>query len=101
MKKIINGHMYNTDTATVIGVRDNGYQPRDCNYVHETLYRKTTGAYFMHGVGGANSIYGVRTADGYDPGEQIIALSQDEAMAWAEEHLDADTYISAFGPVPE
>lgn len=54
MKKIIDGKMYNTETAKECGTWDN------CEYgfnrVEETLYRKKTGEFFIHGEGGANSV---------------------------------------------
>ena len=101
MKKIINGRKYDTDTATLIGEWSDGY-PRDFRYQCETLYRKRTGEFFLHGEGGAMSKYAVSHGDNsWSGGEEIIPLSYDRAREWAEKHLDADDYEAAFGEVSE
>lgn len=101
MKKIIGGKMYNTDTATQIG----GYTylyPGQLAYESQTLYQKSTGEYFLHGEGGAASQYARPTEDGnMTGGWDIEPMATEEAKHWAEEHLDADTYIATFGDVPE
>ena len=102
MKKIINGRMYNTDTAFSIGEWSNMSDIRDFNYCSETLYRKRGGEYFLHGEGNAASKYARSSGQNvWSGGEQIIPLSYDNARQWAEEHLDADDYESEFGEVPE
>ena len=57
MKKIINGKMYNTETAKEIGSWNNGRYRSDFYYVGETLYKKKTGELFVFGEGGAASRY--------------------------------------------
>ena len=52
MKKIINGKMYNTETAKCLSEWCNGHYG-DLTYVEETLYRKRTGEYFLYGLSGA------------------------------------------------
>lgn len=97
MKKIINRKLYDTDTATEIGRDGNGYNASDFNCVLETLYRKRTGEYFLHGEGGARSRYASREGNMWGWGQQIIPLTYDEAQDWAEKHLTADEYAEAFG----
>ena len=46
MKKIINGKMYNTDTARKVASCEHGDGPRDFRYYSESLYCKRTGEYF-------------------------------------------------------
>ena len=56
MKKVINGRRYDTEGA----MRLAGYRygmPRDLGYWEETLYRKRTGEFFLHGEGGPASKY--------------------------------------------
>lgn len=102
MKKIINGKLYNTDTATQIAIYNNGYYINDFNCVYETLYRKRTGEFFIHGEGGAMSEYSVRCSDGsWCWGEKIIPLTEKGAQRWAEVHLEADEYIKLFGEPEE
>jgi len=40
MKKIINGKMYDTNTAKSISEYENDYSPADFSYFRETLYKK-------------------------------------------------------------
>lgn len=101
MKKIINGKMYNTETATCLGDWDNGYSYRDFAYCEESLFVKRTGEYFLHGVGGAFTKYSSLDGDSQCGGEKIVPLTVNEAKQWVEEHLSADTYENIFGPVAE
>lgn len=102
MKKIINGKLYNTETATQVGAWDNGRSYRDLSYCAETLFRKKTGEYFLYGDGGATTKYAQYIGDNQWGGSsQIIPLAYDTARQWAEEHLPAEEYESEFGAVPE
>lgn len=101
MRKIINGKSYDTDTAKPIGSWDNGdYGSFD--YLSESLYRKRTGEYFIHGEGGACSRYAKPQGSGlWGSGEEIVPLSFSAASSWAEDHLAAPDYESEFGEVGE
>ena len=96
MKKIIDGKLYNTDTATRLADWDNGYGGGDLDYCEETLYRTKKGAYFLYGCGGARN-----EGDWCSGGEDISVLTEEEAKEWALEHASADTYEEIFGLVPE
>lgn len=99
MKKIINGKLYNTDTARHIGSWYSNITDR-LYWVNETLYQKQRGEFFLHGEGGPGSKYAEPSGQGsWSSGEKIIPLSYDAAQAWAEEYLDANVYQAAFGPV--
>lgn len=101
MKKIINGKKYDTETAEKIGDWGNGCYPNDFRVYSETLYRKKTGEYFLHGSGGPLSKYGVAVGNGMGWGAIIQPLSIESARQWAEECLDADDYEKNFGEVDE
>lgn len=102
MRKIINGKAYDTDKATEVGESTNGYGPSDFKYEVETLYRKRTGEYFLHGYGHAMSRYAEAHGDNcWGPGERIIPMSYEGAMKWAEERLDAEEYEREFGVVDD
>lgn len=101
MKKVINGLLYNTETAVVVGYRDNGRTERDFAYCCETLYRKKTGEYFLHGEGHGNSRYGVWHGNSGGWGEEIRPYSPSDARQWAEENLTADEYSAEFGEPAE
>ena len=101
MKKIINGKKYDTDTAKILGSA--GYShPGDFNYWYEALYRKKTGEFFLHGVGGAMSKYVRSTGlNEWTGGEEIHLLSPEEARKWIEKNLDAEEYERILGEVEE
>lgn len=102
MKKIINGKLYDTETAKEVGLRAHGEGPRDFHYFVERLYRKRTGEYFLHGEGGPMTQY-ARTVgqNQWSGGEKIMPLDYQAAREWAEKHMDADDYMEEFGPVSE
>ena len=101
MKQIINRKLYNTETAE--NISDYSFAtPRDFEYLSETLYRKRTGEFFLHGKGGPRSKYSETIGqNSWTSGEQVISLSMDEAMTWMEKHADPDDYIRVFGEPEE
>lgn len=100
MKKIIDNRVYDTDTAQQVGPAYSpaGFGPSDFDRYEETLYRKRTGEYFLHGEGGPMTKYAEPCGQSsWTGGERIMPLTYDEAREWAEQHMDADAYIAAFG----
>ena len=101
MKKVINGALYDTEIAKPLG-KDSYSNPGDFQYWVETLYRTKSGKFFLHGAGGALTKYAVSVGQNeWSGGEKIIPLDLDSAQKWAEEHLDGDEYIRAFGEPEE
>lgn len=102
MKKIINGRMYNTETAKPIKFYANDGGWRDFRHYEETLYLKRTGEFFVAGEGGPMTKYAQPCGQsGRSSGSDIIPLTEREAKEWAERHMDADEYEETFGEVPE
>lgn len=101
MKKIINGRRYDTDAAKLIAEASSDALRTDFRYWEETLYRKNTGEFFLHGVGGPMSQYAAPSGNGWTGGAKIIPLSLEEAQAWAEKNMGADEYEATFGAVEE
>ena len=101
MKKIINGKVYDTDTAKRKGVYNHSC-PNDFNYFSELLYLKKPVNTFCTAKVARPSKY-ARSAgqNSWSGGEQIIPLSYDAAKEWAEERLDADEYEAIFGAIQE
>lgn len=100
MRKIIDGRVYDTSTATHVA----GYEEnlRQSSYIAEDLYRKRTGEYFLHGKGGAMSAYQTRVdSTTWTGGEAIIPISIDRARAWMEQHATDTEYETEFGEVVE
>ena len=101
MKKIINGKMYDTETAKAIKNATSG-EPRSFDWCQETLYRKRTGEYFLAGKGGARTRYAERVdRSTWSGGEGIVPLTYGEAKEWAEMAMTAEEYETEFGQVTE
>ena len=102
MKKVINGKVYDSDKARALGEYAPNPYRSDFHYFCETLYRKKTGEFFLHGEGNAASKYALSCGQNeWCGGEKIIPLTYADAQAWAEEHLDGDEYIAIFGEPEE
>lgn len=69
MKKVINRKVYDTETAKPVCVYTYIFSG-DFQRVTETLYRKKTGEFFLHAVGGPVSRY---------PNETIIPMARSAA----------------------
>jgi hypothetical protein len=85
MRKVINGKTYNTEAATELGSDDrNELRMDDFCFFQETLYRSRTGNYFLYGIGGARTRFGIRVSDHWVNADEyrIIPLSEDEAVHW-------------------
>lgn len=102
MKKIINGRRYDTDSARMVTYDRSDVGRRDFRWWEETLYRKQTGEFFLHGEGGPASKYAHAVGmNEWTEGERLMPMSFDEAKAWCEEHMTADEYETLFGRIEE
>ena len=101
MKKIINGKMYNTETAILLARRDSGYAYYDYRSFEEILYQKNNGEFFLYGTGGAMSRYAETVGGDIRGGENIFPLTEKETKKWAEENLSCEEYEKIFGAVEE
>jgi hypothetical protein len=102
MKKIINGRLYNTETAKKCGEYEPNPYRSDFNWFCESLYQKKTGEFFLHGDGNAASPYSKSCGQNEWCGTEIIKpMSYTEAQEWAERHLTGDQYEEIFGEVSE
>lgn len=101
MNKIIRGKKYSTETATYIGEHEDGLPDIESTYLKEVLYRKKTGEYFIHGVGGADTQYAQFKNGEPVAGETIEPISFEYAKTWAERYLSGDEFEAVFGEVSE
>lgn len=102
MKKIIDGALYNTETAKKIGTWSNGLSYSNFSHCVESLYLTKSGKYFIHGQGGPNSKYSKSAGNNlWTGGEHIVPMSPQAARDWTEEKLEADEYIALFGEPEE
>lgn len=95
-KQIINGKLYNTDTAKYIGHWDNGEQSSSFHYYGEDLYQKKNGEFFLERDGIPQKMCGDTVF-----GSELGTIEEDDARKWIERHLSADVYIELFGEVEE
>lgn len=102
MRKIIEGKVYDTETAKFLATFESNFAMNDFNWYEENLYIKKTGEYFIYGKGNGLSPYAKSVAGGSQmAGERIVPLTEEEARKWAEESLEADEYEKIFGEVTE
>lgn len=102
MIEIIRGRKYNTETAEMVAEYAT-YDRRksDLSYYEEELYKKKTGEFFLHGMGGPMTKYAVAVGNAYSDGEKIIPLTEEQAKEWVERYMDAEDYEEIFGEVEE
>lgn len=102
MKKIIDGKVYNTETATCVGGCSNGYYCNDFKYESEELYQKKNGEFFLYGEGGPLSSYAVSTGNNsWSGSREINPMTSKEAYDWAMENLTANEFEEIFGTISE
>lgn len=97
MKKVINGKVYDTNTATQIAYWESGSKTSPSWY-EETLFRKRNGEMFLFGRGYATSPYAQRNPDGnLSVGSVIRPISWEDAQLWAKDKLDDVDFDKLFG----
>lgn len=101
MKRIIEGRVYNTETATYVASYSNGYGTGDFCAIEEKIYIKRTGEWFLDGSGGAMTKYAEWEDDGCYGGRELIPFTDDEAKEWLSKHNFVDEYIKYFGEPEE
>jgi hypothetical protein len=98
MKAIINGFRYDTDKAQLIGKASRGESTRYFESWEAGLYvTKTARRYFLAGSGGPMTQYARSSGrNETSGGERIDPMTKAEALAWAEQYLDADEIEAGF-----
>jgi len=88
MKKTINGRKYDSDTAKAVA--EFSTDIGEFTEVIETLHRKRSGEFFLHCMGGPNTIYGEPRGEnwrGY--GQSIRPMTAAEAEEWEKNRSEA------------
>lgn len=103
MKRVIEGKLYNTETADKICDLPCQYYPGDFNYHETTMYRSPKGQYFLAGRGGPKTRWSQAIGNsGYSRGSGIELISKDEARGIAESaEMTPDEMIDAGFEVEE
>ena len=95
MKRIKGGKVYDTETATMIGSKEEGL-PTDSTYRLEQLYKTEKGAWFIYALGKGISYISIDNADQKDV-ERIVVLYESDALEWCEQFgIDADLIAAHF-----
>lgn len=96
MKKVIDGKVYNTETATKVAEWDNGIFGNDFRSCSEELYKTKKGAWFIFGKGGAMSKYSESHGNSTSGSSTIFTVTEDEAFAWLENYNEMDAIEEYF-----
>lgn len=85
MKRVIEGKIYNTETATEICDISRG-NSGDFDHINAELYKTKKGAFFIAGWGGASTGFARSTSDGNGRmgADGIIPLKENEALEYCE-----------------
>lgn len=67
----------------------------------EALYRTAKGAHFLAGEGGARTKYAENIGGAVFGGSKIMPLTEAEALAWGERHMDTDAVAEHFAHMVE
>lgn len=102
MKRILDGKIYDTETATVlvnISGRGGTLNRGDLGYEDTWLYRSPTGTFFMAGEGGSASRWAKPFGEnGSAAGEGLLIISDAEARHLYERHGGVvEKYAKYFG----
>lgn len=93
MRQIIDGKLYNTETAECIGDWYSGHSFNDFRYEEASLYRTKKGQFFLYEYGGPMTDMATQYGDSYGSGEGLRLLDESEAQEWVLEHLSTSVYL--------
>lgn len=96
MKSIIDGKLYDTETATEIERWQNMTDCTNPRWYQETLHLTPNGAWFLEGHGGADSHYAEWTGDGLTSSSAIVEMSSHEAFEWLARKGFPETALQHF-----
>lgn len=88
MKRIINGKMYNTETAKLIAKSETTTDHSNFDYYCKEIYKKKTGEYFLCGYGFAHSWENKITPLTTERTKRILESMEEDGI---------DAYITEFG----
>jgi hypothetical protein len=100
MKAIIYGLRYDTAKAILIGEASSDVGRGDFSHWSAGLYKTPrSGRYFLAGEGGPMTRWARSVGNMTGGGEGIIALTREDALAWAEQHLTTNEIEAGFDDI--
>ncbi len=97
MKKVVDGKLYNTETAELVHEWSNGRFCSDFRYRSKDLYRTKKGNWFMYHEGGARTDMGRECGSNSTCGSaDIEPLSEKDTKGFLETHGGADVLLKYF-----
>ncbi len=98
MKRVIDGKVYNTQTAQLIDEVAASCPCTDFAYWEESLYKTKKGRFFVAGEGGPMSRWSQAIdSNSWSGGAGMKVLTESEALEWCEENgIDADIIAEHF-----
>jgi len=102
MRKIINGVRYDTDKAIEIGSAHYS-NPSDFRHWEASLYvTPRSKRFFIAGAGGPMSRFSQSVGqNSWSGGSDLIPMSPEEALEWAEQYLDPSEFEEHFADLIE
>ena len=102
MRKIIDGRVYDTDTARLVCPIHCSYSQGDFNYEDTDLYKTGRGQYFLAGTGGPMTRWAQpEGSSGRRGGNGIMLIEILEAREIVEQNGTDEQWIAEFGEPEE
>ncbi len=101
MKKVIDGKLYDTETAESLCDVSPSHARTDFCYENTLLYRTKRGTYFIAGKGGARSRWAQSVPNGTIDGSGMQIINKEEARFLVETCCTVEEYEGVFGPLEE
>jgi hypothetical protein len=98
MKKVIEGKIYNTETAECLCDVGNNLSARDFHHNHSKLFVTEKGAFFVAGGGGPLSLWSVSVGNNGTSGSNgIYLVTRDEARVMLENRNKGEGLFARLG----
>ncbi len=102
MKKIIDGKLYDTDTAKELcDLSPIGFSSSDFRWEDTRLYVTKKGAFFIAGEGNAMTRWAKTVGDTRSGGEGLQLIDEAEARDLIERHGSIELFTEVFGSAVE
>ena len=86
ISRVIGGKLYDTETATEVMRIPCHVYGDDFRWEDTRVFISPNGQWFLAGEGNGSSRWGVKTANGYVPGDGLVLLTEDEVKQLLEQH---------------